>query len=157
MVEYYIRIFDQVGTLLVEIDAVDAISDIYGIDDGIFHLAFKCAHATLCAVVADTSGAPHIYARLDPNVKKSIMQTGNLNIVPNTWCYGRNFEHVEDPIKHFLILIDADKFGHNMDQILGSLMKRIGFIILNIKCDSAGMTEYFYEIKYSPVVYHNWQ
>ena len=60
-----------------QIDAVDAVSDIHGFDDGTGYLAFKRAHATLCALVADTSGVPHIHVISDPNAKNSIMQTGN--------------------------------------------------------------------------------
>ena len=63
------RIFDQVGTLLVKVDAADAVSDTHGFADGTGNLAFKRAHASLCAVVADTSGVPHIHVISDPNAK----------------------------------------------------------------------------------------
>ena len=66
-------------------------SNINAFDDGPGNLAFKRVYASLCAVVADTSGTPHIHVISDPNAKKSIMQTGNLNIFPSTWCYGNNF------------------------------------------------------------------
>ena len=44
-----VRIFDQVGTLLVKVDAADTVSDIHGFDDASGTLACKRAHASLCA------------------------------------------------------------------------------------------------------------
>lgn len=144
-----VRIFDQVGTVLVKVDASEAVCDVHGVDDGTGNLAFKRARATLCAVVADTSGVPHIHIISDPNAKNSIMQTGNLNIFPSTWYYGSNFEYVEDPIHHTsnakLILFDANKEGHSMDQVIGAIMKRTGYVILNIKYDPAGAPVSFIE------------
>ena len=145
-----VRIFDQVGTLLVKVDAgSDAVCNLHGFDDGSGDLAFKRANATLCAVVADTSGIPHIHVISDPNAKNSIMQTGNLNIFPNTWYCGSNFERVENPINHTsdakLILFDANKPGHSMDEVIGAIMKRTGYVILNIKYDSTGAPVSFIE------------
>ena len=144
-----VRIFDQVGTLLIKVDATDAVEDIHGFDDGSGNLALKRANASLCAVVADAGGVPHIHVISDTNVNKSIMQTDNLNIFPDTWYYGSNFEFVEDPINHTsyakLILFDANKAGHSMDQVIGALMKRTGYVILNIKYDSAGAPVSFIE------------
>ena len=72
------------------------------------------------------------------------MQTGSLNIFPSTWYYGSNFEHLADPIKHTsdakLILFDANKPGHSMDQVIGVNMNRTGYIILNIMYDSSWST-----------------
>eukprot|EP00973_Karenia_brevis_P035026 4830616-Karenia_brevis.AAC.1 len=115
-----VRIFDQVGTLLIKVDAADAVDNIHAFDDGTGELAFKRARATLCAVVSDSGGKPHIHIISDPNAVQSIMKTDNLNIFPNGWYYGTNFEYVDDPINHTskakLILFDANKPGHSMDQ-----------------------------------------
>ena len=77
------------------------------------------------------------------------MQTGNLNIFPNTWYYGSNFEYVENPINHKsnakLILFDANKPGHSMDQVIGASMKKTGYVILNIRYDSTGSPVSFIE------------
>ena len=78
-----VRIFDQSGRLLVKVDSIvpsDQNIYIYAVDDGTGDKVFKRAHATLCAVVSDTSGRPHIHIALDTNAKKSIMGTDNLNI-----------------------------------------------------------------------------
>ena len=66
-----VRIFDQVGTLLVKVDAADAVAYINGVDNGTGNIAFKNAHATLTAVVADTRGTPHAHVISDPNVKNN--------------------------------------------------------------------------------------
>ena len=81
--KFNVRIFDQVGTLLIKVDAADAVDNIHAYDDGTGELAFKRARATLCAVVSDSGGKPHIHIISDPNAKKSIMETDNLNIFPN--------------------------------------------------------------------------
>ena len=77
------------------------------------------------------------------------MQTDNLNIFPSTWYYGSNFEYVEDPINHTsdakLILFDANQPGHSMEQVIGAIMKRTGYVIINIKFDSTSTPVNFIE------------
>ena len=96
-----VRIFDQSGRLLVKVDSiVPSDQNIYAVDDGTGDKVFKRAHATLCAVVSDSSGRPHIHIVSDTNAKKSIMETDNLNIFNPIWYYGSNFEYVDNPINH---------------------------------------------------------
>ena len=139
----------RLGHYSLKVDATDAVEDIHGFDDGSGNLAFKRAHASLCAVVADTSGVPHIHIISDPNDKHSILQTCNLNMFPSTWYYGSNFEYVNDPTNHSsdakLILFDANEPGHSMDQVIGAIMKRTGYVILNIRYDSTGAPVSFIE------------
>jgi hypothetical protein len=140
-------IFDQIGTLLVKVDASGAVVDITATDDGTGQHLFKQARATLCAVVADTSGTPHLHVISDPNVKHSIMQTDQLNIFTNTWYYGSNFVYIDNPVDHNeiakLILFDANVPGNDMATVIGSIMKRTGHVTLNIGFDSVGVPDKF--------------
>ena len=136
-----VRIFDQPGQLLVKVDSSDPIDkDIYAIDDGTGDRVFKRAHATLCAVVSDIGGRPHIHIISDTNAKKSIMETDNLNIFQPIWYHGSNFEFVDDPINHKssakLILFDATVKGHSMQEVITSIMERTTHVITHIDHDS---------------------
>ena len=77
------------------------------------------------------------------------MNTDNLNIFPNTWYYGSKFEYVDDPVKHTsdakLILFDATKQGNSTEQVMGAIMKRTTYVILNMKTGPNGTPERFIE------------
>ena len=123
-----VRIFDQSGKLLVKVDSiVPSDQNIYAVDDGTGDKVFKRAHATLCAVVSDSNGRPHIHIVSDTNAKQSIMETNSLNIFNPIRYYGSNFEFVDNPIYHNssakLILFDATIKGHSMQEVIAAIMK----------------------------------
>ena len=111
-------------------------------DDGTGDKVFKRAHATLCAVVSDANGRPHIHIVSDTDAKKSIIETNSLNIFNPIWYYGGNFEFVDNPINHTssakLILLDATIKGHSMQEVIAAIMQITKHVITLIVYDSKG-------------------
>lgn len=96
-----VRISGQPGKIFVIVDtSVRFDTEIYVLDDCTCDRVFKQAHATLCDVVSDSGGTPHIHNVSYTNATTPIMVIDILTMCQPILYYGGHLELVDEPLNH---------------------------------------------------------